>query len=129
MSTVKPPYNVGVIGYGLSAKIFHIPFILDCPSFHLHSIVQRSPTPSSNAATDHPSARIYSSADDLIADSDVHITVITTPPASHYNLASAAIKAGKHVLVEKPFTPTSAEAYALTRQAKDAGVLLTVYQN
>lgn len=128
-STTSPPYKVGVVGYGLSAKIFHIPFILDSPAFTLHGIVQRSPTPQNSASADHPSSKIYKSADELIADPDVQVVVLTTAPDSHFELASAAIKAGKHVLVEKPFTPTSRQGYDLVKLAKEHNVFLTVYQN
>jgi len=57
------------------------------------------------------------------------MVVLTTTPDSHSDLATQAMRAGKHVLVEKPFTPTSAEAYQLCQAARDNNVLLTVYQN
>ncbi|KAK5945377.1 hypothetical protein PMZ80_002582 [Knufia obscura] len=123
------PYNTGIIGYGLSAKIFHIPFINDSAHFTLHSIVQRSPKPDNDAHTDHPTAKIYASTSDLLLDKDVHVIVITTAPDSHASLATQAMKAGKHVIVEKPFTPTSEEARTLCDVARENGVFLTVYQN
>jgi len=122
-------YNVGVIGYGLSAKIFHIPFINDSPHFTLYAIVQRTPKATDDASKDWPDTKIYRSADDLIADKDIDVIVVTTAPDSHAALATQAMKAGKHVLVEKPFTPTSSEARELCKVAKDNNVLLTVYQN
>lgn len=122
-------YNVGVVGYGLSAKIFHIPFINDSKSFKLHSIVQRSPKPDDDASKDWPDTKSYRSIDDLVADKEVDVVILTTTPATHFALASQAMKAGKHVLVEKPFTPTSIEARDLVKIAKEEGVLLTVYQN
>jgi len=122
-------YKVGVIGYGLSAKIFQIPFINDSSHFTLYSIVQRTPKADDDASKDWPDAKIYRSADDLIADKDIDVIVITTAPDSHAALATQAMKAGKHVLVEKPFTPTSSEAHELCKVAKDNNVLLTVYQN
>lgn len=122
-------YNVGVVGYGLSAKIFHIPFINDSKFFKLHSIVQRSPKPNDDASKDWPDTKSYRSIDDLLKDKEVDVVVLTTTPATHFALASQAMKAGKHVLVEKPFTPTSAEARDLVKIAGDEGVMLTVYQN
>lgn len=124
------PFKVGVIGYGLSAKIFHLPFILDLPStFTLHAIVQRTPKPNDDASHDHPNAKIYRTADELIADPDVDVIVLTTAPDSHFSLASASLRAGKHVLVEKPFVPTSSEARDLVKLSQETGKLLTVYQN
>ena len=126
----SPLLKVGVIGYGLSAKIFHIPFILDLPdTFKLSAIVQRTPKPNDDAAVDFPNATIYRSADEIIADQSLDLIVLTTAPDSHFSLASQALKAGKHVLVEKPFTPTSAEANDLVKIAQESGKLLTVYQN
>merc|ERR1712093_615137 len=112
-------YNVGVIGYGMSAKVFHIPLILRTPTFTLSAIVQRTPKPNDSAAKDHPSAKIYSSATDLFADSNLDIIVITTTPDTHFSFTKSALEAGKHVIVEKPFVPSSSQAQQL----------ICVYQN
>ncbi|KAJ9494757.1 hypothetical protein H2202_009833 [Exophiala xenobiotica] len=122
-------YNVGIIGYGLSAKTFHIPFIKAVPDLNLYAIVQRSPKPDEDASKDHPNIKLYHSADDLVKDDQVHVVIVTTAPDLHLQMAKAALLAKKHVVVEKPFTPTSAEAQELVDTAKAQGVLLTVYQN
>lgn len=122
-------FNVGVVGYGISAKIFHIPFINHSEAFKLHAIVQRSPKPNDDASKDWPDCKIYRSVDELVQDQQVDVVVLTTTPATHHALASQAMRAKKHVLVEKPFTPTSQEARDLTRIANEEGVMLTVYQN
>ncbi|HSL56893.1 MAG TPA: Gfo/Idh/MocA family oxidoreductase [Acidimicrobiales bacterium] len=57
---------------------------------------------------------------------EVDAVVISTPPTSHAAVALEAIAAGKHVLVEKPFTTTVADGRALIRAARDAGVVLMV---
>jgi len=100
-------YNVGVIGYGMSAKVFHIPLIAVTPTFALHSIVQRTPKPDDDASKDHPEAKIYNSADAMFKDPSIDIIVITTTPETHFPFTKSALQAGKHVLVEKPFVPTS----------------------
>lgn len=89
-------FNVGVIGYGLSAKIFHIPFINAAPDFNLYAIVQRSPKPGDDARTDHAAVRVYRTADELVADDQVHVVIVTTSPASHLQLARQALEAKKH---------------------------------
>jgi len=122
-------YNVGVIGYGMSAKVFHIPLIEITPSFTLSAIVQRTPTPGNDASKDHPSAKLYHSSDELIADKSIDVIIVTTPPSTHFSLAKASLEAGKHVLVEKPFVPTSAEAITLEEISRSAGKQLAVYQN
>ena len=103
---MSAPYNVAVVGYGLSAKVFHIPFINAVESLHLHGIVQRSPKPGNDASKDFPSAKIYSSFEDAIADPAVALVVLSTNPQTHFPFAKAAMEAGKHVVVEKPFVPT-----------------------
>ncbi|KAG5205813.1 NAD binding Rossmann fold oxidoreductase [Trichophyton interdigitale] len=122
-------FNVGVIGYGMSAKVFHIPFISVLPEFNLYAIVQRTPSASDDAQKDHPGSKVYRSAEELVNDSAVDVVVITTTPDSHFSLAKLALDAKKHVVVEKPFTPTKKEADELIELAKTQDKLLTVYQN
>jgi predicted dehydrogenase len=113
----------------MSAHIFHIPFISSNPSLTLHAIVQRSPKPGASAAEDYPTLKHYTTTDALFADADVDVVVVGTTPDSHFALTKAALEAGKHVLVEKPFVPTSAEADTLTALAREKGRVLCVYQN
>ncbi|TVY82096.1 scyllo-inositol 2-dehydrogenase (NADP(+)) IolW, partial [Lachnellula suecica] len=105
------------------------PLILTTPSFALHSIVQRTPKPTDDASKDHPSAKIYHSAQELIADPSLDIIVITTTPDTHFAFTKAALEAGKHVIVEKPFVPTSAAAQQLVDISSKTGRLICVYQN
>jgi predicted dehydrogenase len=124
------PYNVAVVGYGLSAKVFHIPLILALPNdFKLYGIVQRSPKPEDDALKDHPGTKSYSAFDESIADPEVDVIVITTLPGVHFEMCKAALEAGKHVVVEKPFVPTKSEADALVQTAQRTGKQLAVYQN
>lgn len=126
---VTKTWNVGVVGYGFSAKIFHIPFITAVPDFKLYAIVQRTPKPEDDAEKDHPGIKGYRSAEDLVKDSNVDLVVITTAPDSHYALTKLALNAGKHVVVEKPFVPTYKEAEELVALADKQNKLLAVYQN
>lgn len=122
-------FNFGVIGYGLSAKIFHIPHLTSVPSFKLYGIVQRTPTAGNDAGADHPDAKSWRSADDLLADGAVDVVVVTTPPDSHFSLTKRALEAGKHVVVEKPFVPTHAEASELVALAAEKKLSVAVYQS
>lgn len=122
-------YKVGVIGYGMSAKVFHIPLIQVTPAFTLHSIVQRTPKPNDDASKDHPGAKIYHSAEETFADPSIDVIVITTTPDTHFSFTKKALESGKHVIVEKPFVPTSAEAEELIKISKISGKLICVYQN
>ncbi|KAK7728921.1 hypothetical protein SLS57_002153 [Botryosphaeria dothidea] len=122
-------FNFGIIGYGLSAKIFHIPHLTSIPSFRLHGIVQRSPQPGNDAGADFPQAKAWRSADELFADGAVDVVVVTTPPDSHFALTKRALESGKHVVVEKPFVPTHAEAQELVALAAEKKRSIAVYQN
>jgi predicted dehydrogenase len=113
----------------LSAKVFQIPLIRVTPSFKLHSIVQRTPKPNDDASADHPTAKIYHSADEMLADPSIDVIVITTTPETHFSFAKSALEGGKHVMVEKPFVPTSSEAQQLIDISAKTGKLICVYQN
>jgi predicted dehydrogenase len=93
---VAKTWNVGVVGYGLSAKIFHIPLITAVPDFKLTAIVQRMPKSDDDAEKDFPGVKGYRSADDLVKDATIDVVVITTAPDSHYALTKLALDAGKH---------------------------------
>lgn len=122
-------YNVAVIGYGLSAKIFNIPFIVPVPTLHLYGIVQRHPTPDDDAAKDFPGVRTWRSSEEMLQDEQVDVVVVTTIPGSHFDLAKTALEKGKHVVVEKPFVPRWREAEELRKVAERVGRLCTVFQN
>ncbi|KAL8937305.1 MAG: hypothetical protein Q9216_004493 [Gyalolechia sp. 2 TL-2023] len=122
-------YNVGIVGYGLSAKVFHIPLIEVVPELCLYAVVQRRPTPDNDVLRDHPGVKVYNAAEEMVKDGSIDIVVVTTPPATHFELAKLALENNKHVIVEKPFVPTTKEANDLIALAKKHQKLLTVYQN
>ena len=90
------PYNVGVIGYGMSAKVFHIPFLKVIPDFELYAVVQRHPKPGDDAEKDHPGIRSYRSTEELVKDEELDVVVVTTVPDTHVELAKLALTSGKH---------------------------------
>lgn len=89
-------YNVAVIGYGLSAKVFHIPLIESVSQFKLHAVVQRTPKPEDDAEKNHPGVKVYRSAEEMLGDASVDVVVVTTTPESHFQLTKAALESGKH---------------------------------
>lgn len=123
------PANVCVIGYGLSAKVFHIPYILLTPGLHLHSILQRNPTPENDAARDHPGVKVHPSLEAVCADPEIRLVIVGTSNAQHYPMAKALLEAGKDVAVEKPFTVKPEEGDELCALAKEKVRLLTVFHN
>ncbi|KAK4632202.1 hypothetical protein CLAFUW4_03908 [Fulvia fulva] len=124
------PFNVAVVGYGLSAKVFHIPLILALSEdFKLYGIVQRTPKPDDDAAKDHQGIKSWRSVDEVYADPEVDVVIVTTTPETHFDMAKKSMESGKNVVVEKPFVPTAKEAQELADISKKTGKKLAVYQN
>jgi predicted dehydrogenase len=118
--------EVGLIGYGLAGRAFHAPVISAVPGLRLAAILQRS---GNEAAEKYPGVRIVRSLDELLAIEEIRLVVIATPNDTHYPIARLCLAAGRDVVVDKPFTTTLQEAKSLLQFAKEAGRLLTVYQN
>ncbi len=123
------PLKIGLLGYGLSGRIFHGALIQALPYFEIPMIITADPEKQKQASFDFPQATIASKPQVVFDNPDIDLVVIATPNTSHYPMAMAALAAGKHVVVEKPFTVTLEEARGLINQAKSCGRLLTVYQN
>ena len=100
------PYNVSIIGYGMSAKVFHIPFIQVVSDYKLYAIVQRTPNPKDDAEKDHPEVKCYRSAEEMVQDPKVDVVIVTTPPGTHFELAKLALENGKHGTVTIKAQPT-----------------------
>jgi predicted dehydrogenase len=120
------PIRVAVIGYGLAGRVFHCPFISAVPGLELAAIVQRH---GDTAAADYPSARILRSVDDAFADPALDLIVVGTPNDTHFPLALQALRAGKHVVIDKPFAATSTEARELITLATQQGKVLAPFHN
>ncbi len=119
-------FNVGLASFGMSGQVFHAPFIDATKGFKLMSVLERN---SSRAKDRYPGVKIVRSYSELLDDDSLDVIVVNTPNALHVDMARQALEAGKHVVVEKPFTATAAEAYALHTLAQQKGKLLSVYQN
>lgn len=89
-------YKVGIIGYGLSAKVFHIPFVNAVADFEFYAVVQRNPQAGNDATKDWPNIKSYRSTEEMVQDAEVDIVIVTTTPETHLELATLALKANKH---------------------------------
>jgi len=107
--------RVGIIGYGFASRTFHAPVISTVPNLQLTEIVQGSIT---SANERYPEVEVVDHVDALYQDDTIDLIVVTTPSTNHVKFVRDALLAGKHVVVEKPFTTTSAEAVELTELAK-----------
>ncbi|RSL59607.1 hypothetical protein CEP51_013892 [Fusarium floridanum] len=130
------PIKVGIIGYGFAAKNFHIPFISNVPDLEIIAILQRAQVPDGSSATpgthcklDFPSVRHYRSADEFFADPDIDLVVVATQHDTHASFAEQALRAGKHVVVDKPFAESSDQANHVIDLAEKKNLIVTCYQN
>ena len=119
--------SVGLIGYGLGGSTFHAPIIAAVPGLRLARIASRSAKPETRDL--YPGVQLDETPQAMLDDPDIALVVVCTPNASHYALAKAALLAGKHVVVDKPFVLSSAEGEELVALAQQQGVRLSVYQN
>jgi scyllo-inositol 2-dehydrogenase (NADP+) len=126
MASSSQQINTAVIGFGLAGRVFHAPFISAVPGLRLDAIVQRK---GDEAAKAYPLARILRSVDEALKDSSVQLVVVGTPNETHFELAKQALLAGKHVVIDKPFAGTSAEAKELKELAEKQGVVLAPFHN
>jgi scyllo-inositol 2-dehydrogenase (NADP+) len=118
--------KVGLIGFGFAGRTFHAPFITAVPGLQLEAIVQRS---GHDAAQLYPSVRIFQSLEDLLANGKLELVVVATPNTSHFPIARKCLEHGCHVVIDKPFTVTTAEARELIEVAQSQRKILSVYQN
>lgn len=117
--------RVALIGFGYAGRVFHAPLITSTRGFALTVIGTRR----SAGETGYPDALVVPDPAAAARHPSADLVVIATPNTSHAPLAEAALRAGKHVVVDKPFTITVGEARALATLATDAGRVLSVFQN
>jgi len=119
------PLSAALVGYGYAGKRFHAALIDATPGLRLQVIGSNRPEA---VRADRPNA-VICTPEAAATHADVDLVVIAAPNDRHAPLAEAALRAGKHVVVDKPFTVTLAEARHLARVARDAGRVLSVFQN
>ena len=117
--------NVGLVGFGFAGKVFHAPIIRAVEGLRLTTIVQRSA--SGAAPPGYEDVEVVRSVDELL-QRPIDLVVVATPNTSHHPIAKQSLLAGRHVVVDKPFTVTMAEAEELVRLGQDSGRVLSVYQ-
>lgn len=121
-----PAIQTALLSFGMSGKLFHAPFLLAHPGFQVTTVWERS---TKLAADIYPGIRSVDRLEEVLADPDIELVVVNTPTATHFDYAQQALRAGKHVLVEKAFTISSREAEALTLLANEQQRCLAIFQN
>ena len=116
--------RTALLAYGMSGEVFHGPLLQAHGGFEVIGVWQRNPDKASRHAFP-----VVHHVTEILADPTVELIIVNTPNDSHFSHASEALKAGKHVIVEKPFTVNAGEADALIDLAKKQRRMLTVFQN
>ena len=116
--------HVGLVGFGFAGKVFHAPVIRAVDGLRLSAIVQRHGAPDPR----YPDVEFVRSVADLLTRK-IDLVVVATPNPSHHPIAKQCLLAGRHVVVDKPFTTTLAEAQDLVQVAKQQQRFVSVYQD
>lgn len=122
----ESPIRVALIGYGFAGRTFHAPLISATPGLRLSVVGSRD---AGKVQADHADVAVLADPFAAATDARADLVVVATPNDSHAPLARAALAAGKHVVVDKPFTLDLAEARELSALAADRDRLLSVFQN
>lgn len=123
---MSKPIVTGLLAYGMSGRLFQAPFISTNPGFKLKAVVERS---KKIMAAQYPDVVSYNAIDELLADPEIELVIVNTPGYTHFDYALKALKAGKHVLIEKPASGTVEQVTELYSVAREAGLKVMVYQN
>lgn len=120
------PIKTGLVGFGAAGRFMHSPFLKTLPEYYnIVSVLERHASASKEL---FPDAVIVRSLDEML-QTDIDLVIVTTPNDTHLPYAKQALLAGKHVVLEKPFTITTADALELIDVAKKQNKILSVYQN
>ncbi len=120
------PINTALCSFGMSGHLFHAPFISVNPKFNLYAVFERT---KNLAEAIYPSVKTFRSLENMLDDEAIELVIVNTPNITHYEFAKKVIDAGKHLVIEKPFTTTTAEAEELIALAEKKGVKMSVYHN
>ena len=118
--------KVGLVGYGFSATVFHTPLLSVLDEFHISKVMSSNPE---KVKSDLEGVEVVSNLSELLEDDSIDLVIITTPSGMHYEMVKDALRAGKHVIVEKPMVVSEKEANELIQLAKEQDVQLSVYHN
>jgi len=122
------PIRTGIIGYGLSGRVFHAPFIATNPDFSLDVVATGNPDRQADARATHPGADIVGSPEELL-ERDLDLVILASPPGAHLAQGIAALEGGAAVVIDKPFVPTVLDAKKLIAKSEETGNGLFVFQN
>ena len=117
--------NFGVIGYGYWGPNV-VRNLMSLEGAEVRAIAEISPSAQARARKAYPGVKVTPSAMEVITSSETDVVAIVSPVWTHYELSKAALKNGKHVFVEKPFTSTAAQGEELINLAQQKNLKIMV---
>jgi scyllo-inositol 2-dehydrogenase (NADP+) len=120
------PVKAGLASFGMSGRVFHAPLLFTNPGFELSAIMERT---KDEARSYYPQVKICRTYKELLEDPNIELIVVNTPDHLHYQMAKEALEAGKHVIVEKPFTQKYSDGLELAELADKKKLILSVFHN
>lgn len=121
--------KTAVIGFGMAGSVFHCPILSSLEGYDLAKIYTKNAESIQKIHKLYPQTMVVSEVNEILSDASIELVVIASPNTFHYKIAQEAILAGKHVVVDKPFTVYSSEAEELIDLAQKQQVVLSVFQN
>lgn len=118
--------GVGLIGYGLAGKVFHAPFVRLTPGLDLRAVVSRD---AAKVQAGLAGMKVVPDVAALLEQPGIDLVIVASPDEFHADHAIAALEAGKHVVVDKPFATSLADARRMMETARQSGRMLTAFQN
>jgi scyllo-inositol 2-dehydrogenase (NADP+) len=118
--------RVGLVGFGMAGRVFHAPLISSVDGLELAAVVERH---SDQARQRYPDVKTCRSLEELLADASIPLVIVASPSGTHFEVATHALAAGKHVVVDKPVSVTSAQVAQLIQQARSQDRLLIPFHN
>jgi len=125
-NNIMQPIQTAICSFGMSGRVFHAPFINAHPGFNFYGVLERT---KNLAQEKYSNVKVFRSLEEMLADDNIELVVINTPNKTHYDFTKLALLAGKHVICEKPFTVSVAEAKELIDLADSQQKKLSVFQN
>ena len=104
------PIKTALCSFGMSGGVFHAPFLQQHPGFEFYAVFERT---KNLAETKYPAVKTFRSLEEMLEDEAIELLIVNTPNYTHSEYAKMGLEAGKHVVVEKPMTIRSSEAFEL----------------
>lgn len=123
---MEKPVVTALLAYGMSGKVFHAPFLHTNKGFEFYAVLERN---EQKALHEYPNVKSYLDVSELLSDEKIELIIVNTPNNTHFDYAKLALKANKHILIEKPATTTPEEFIELLDLAESVNKKVFVYQN